>query len=83
MVDLGQPGHYSDVGTLSNSTFGKAMERDTLPLPSPRPLPGTTQPDLLYVIVEDKAIPLRKKLLRPYPGKNLSGILLIHIKIKL
>ena len=63
MVDLGQPGHYSDVGTLSNSTFGKALERDTLPLPSPRPLPATTQPDLPYVIVGDEAIPLSKNLL--------------------
>ena len=57
MVDLGQPGRYSDGGTLFNSTFGKALKRDTLPLPSPSPLPGTTQPDLPYVIVGDDAFP--------------------------
>ena len=39
--------------------------------PSARPRPGTTQPSLPFVIVGDKAFPLKQNMLRPYPGKNL------------
>ena len=49
----------------------------TLPFPRPQPLPGTSGPDLPYVIVGDEAFPLRENLLRPYPGRNLPGNLLL------
>ena len=60
---------------LSHSAFGKALEAGSLSFPHPRPLPGTTQPDVPFVIVGDKAFPLKNDMMRPYPGKNLPCII--------
>ena len=72
LVDIGEAGRHSDGGTLSHSSFGQAPDGQQLSLPEGRPLPGTTQPCLPYVIVADEAFPLKMNMLRPYPGKNLS-----------
>ena len=74
LVDIGDAGRHSDGGVLSNSEYGKALEAGLLSLPSPRPLPGTTQPDLPYIIVADEAFPLKQYMMRPYPGRNLPGM---------
>ena len=44
-VDIGDSGRHSDGGGLSNSDFGQALETDPLSIPSPKPLPGATDPD--------------------------------------
>ena len=72
MIDLGGVGRHSDGGIFSNSSFGRGLENGSLLLPDPSPLPGTSEP-VPYAIVGDAAFPLRNYLLRPYPGKNLSG----------
>ena len=64
----------NDAGVFSNSAFGRALEEGTFSLPTSRPLPGTTQPSIPYVIVGDKAFPLKENMLRPYPGRYLTGI---------
>ena len=70
LVDIGDTGRQSDGGVLKNSAFGKAMERRTLSLPDPDPLPGQT--DLIpYFFVGDAVFPLKTDLLRPFPGKFL------------
>ena len=69
-MDLGQVGWFSDGGTLAHSELGKALESNSIPFPSPTPLPGTTEPKLSYVIVGDEAFPLWKNMQRPYPGKK-------------
>ena len=71
LVDVGDSGRHSDGGVLANSDFGKALLDDDIPFPDDQALPGTTQPLLPHVIVGDEAFPLRKNLLRPYPGRNL------------
>ena len=48
-------------------------------LPNPSPLPGTTEPELPYVIIGDEAFPLQNYLLRPYPGRLLPGNWKMHI----
>ena len=48
-------------------------------LPNPSPLPGTTEPELPYVIIGDEAFPLRNYLLQPYPGRRLPGNWKVHI----
>ena len=44
----------------------------TLPLPKESPLPRTSSPNLPYVFVGDEAFPLKKNLLRLFPGKKLD-----------
>ena len=70
---MGGAGRQSDGGTFSNSTFGQDLEGGYLSIPGPEPLPSTSSPDLLYVIVGDEAFPLRNYLLQPYPDRHLPG----------
>ena len=77
LIDIGDAGRHSDGGILANSEFGNALEVGSLSIPEPCPLPGTTQPSLPYIIVGDEAFPLRMNMLRPYPGKQLSGNVLL------
>jgi hypothetical protein len=74
VVDVGAYGRSSDGGTLSSSAFGTALRLGNLDLPPDRPLPGADhlgpQP---HVFIGDEAFPLRRNLLRPYPGQNLGG----------
>ena len=72
LLDVGDCGRHSDGGVLSNSTFGQALDSGKLSIPTGRPLPGTTQPTLPYVIVGDEAFPLKTNMMRPYPGRNLE-----------
>ena len=76
-MDVGDAGRHSDGGVFSNSAFGKALDTDTLCIPSPRSLPNMTQSPLPFVFVGDEAFPLKTNMLRPYPGKNLSEDLAI------
>ncbi|XP_030215697.1 protein ALP1-like [Gadus morhua] len=74
VVDVGAYGRSSDGGTLSSSAFGTALRLGNLDLPPDQPLPGADhlgpQP---HVFIGDEAFPLRRNLLRPYPGQNLGG----------
>ena len=75
MVDHGDSRRHSDGGVLSHSAFGEELEAGSLSFPRPRPLPGTTQVDVPFVIVGYEAFPLKNYMMRPYPGKNLPGII--------
>ncbi|XP_029912989.1 uncharacterized protein LOC115363054 [Myripristis murdjan] len=72
VIDVGGYGKTSDGGILANSAFGQALRSGTLPLPADRPLPGADhrgpQP---HVFVADEAFPLRRNLMRPFPGRIL------------
>lgn len=71
MVDIGEGGKESDGGVFSNCNFGQRLNEQSLQLPLPNALPGTS--DVApYVFVGDEAFSLRPDLLRPYPGSNLS-----------
>ena len=72
IVDVGDAGRHSGGGVFSNSAFGKTFEIGTLSIPSARFLIGTTQPAHPFAFVGDEAFPLKKNLLRPYPGRNLA-----------
>jgi len=73
LVDIGQLGRFSDGGTFANSSFGKSFENNQMSLPDPTALPSTAEPKLPYVMVGDEAFPLKKYLMRPYPGRYLPG----------
>ena len=62
LVDTGEAGRQSDGGILSNSLFGQALDSNLLFIPEPLPLPNTTGPHLPYVMVGDKAFPLKFNL---------------------
>ena len=72
VVDIGAYGSQSDGGIFANSTFGRMLKSNFIKLPQNKPLPGTSQPALPYVLVGDQAFPLMPNLLRPYPGDNLG-----------
>uniref|UniRef100_A0A3B1IG47 Zgc:194221 n=1 Tax=Astyanax mexicanus TaxID=7994 RepID=A0A3B1IG47_ASTMX len=74
IVDVGGYGRTSDGGILANSPFGHALKDGTLGLPEDAVLTGAEhlgpQP---HVFVGDEAFPLRRDLMRPFPGSNLSS----------
>jgi hypothetical protein len=62
IVDIGDSGRHSDGGVLSNSEFGKALELNSLGLPSATTLPGTGI-EAPFVFVGDEAFPLQCNML--------------------
>ncbi|KAL1250685.1 hypothetical protein QQF64_018481 [Cirrhinus molitorella] len=72
--DVGSFGKTSDGGTLANSPFGDAVRCGTLGLPEDTLLPGAEdlghQP---HVFVADEAFPLRRDMMRPFPGNTLPS----------
>jgi len=51
------------------SIFGKFLKANAFSAPSPKSLPHNLEP-LPFVIVGDEAFPLKRYLLRPYPGNS-------------
>lgn len=70
-VDIGGYGRNSDGGLFTISNLGKALEKNKLNVPKDNALPNT-QTIMPYVIVGDEAFPLKKYLLRPYPGSQIQ-----------
>ncbi|KAL2086466.1 hypothetical protein ACEWY4_017525 [Coilia grayii] len=72
IIDVGAYGRGSDGGTLRDSAFGQALQAGTLELPPDAAIPGAEElGPLPFTIVGDEAFPLRRNLMRPYPGRNL------------
>ncbi|XP_036338683.1 protein ALP1-like [Rhagoletis pomonella] len=70
-VDVGALGSQSDGGIFARSAFGRMILRNQLEIPPDDNLPGTDK-IFPYFFVGDNAFPLRRNLMRPYPGRNLS-----------
>ena len=71
-VDIGGYGKQRDGSVFSNSAIGRLLKFQNLNLPANKPLRGTKDPALLFVLVGDEAIPLLENLVRPYPGDCLT-----------
>ena len=71
--DIGEAGKESDSGIFSNSLLGQYLESQSLLLPQPASVPDVPGIILPYVFVGDEGFPLRKDLMRPFPGKNLPN----------
>ena len=70
-VDVGINGRNSDGGNSSQSHLKNGLEKNTLNLSDPTPLPGRNYP-LPYVCTGDDAFPLTAYMMKAYPQKNLS-----------
>ena len=70
-VDVGMNGRKSDGGNWSQSRLKNGLEKITLNLPDPTPLPGRNYP-LPYVCTGDDAFPLTVYMMKPYPQRKLS-----------
>ncbi|KAJ8349533.1 hypothetical protein SKAU_G00246630 [Synaphobranchus kaupii] len=72
IVDVGAFGKNSDGGVLSCSAFGRALRQGSLDLPEDTTLPGAEDLGAMpHVIVGDAAFPLRRNMMRPFPGHNI------------
>lgn len=69
-IDVGGYGKQSDGGILAGSTLGRQLNSGIL-FTSNRNLPPTST-CMPCFFVGDEAFPLSTRLMRPYPGKELS-----------
>ena len=71
LFDLGQYGSNNDSGILANSEMGELFEINRLFVPKDSEL-NDSGIKLSYFLLGDEIFPLKKWLMRPYPGKNAS-----------
>ena len=72
LIQVGDFGGTSNGGIYSRSAIGKKMEANSMNVPTDTYLPGSRHLGKVpYVLVGDAAFPLKKYLMRPYPGKKL------------
>jgi hypothetical protein len=71
-VNIGAYGKDSDSTIFKETSFWKLLEKDSLNIPSSKPLNGTVQPNVSYVILGDEAFALRNNLLLPFSGTHLD-----------
>lgn len=71
-MDVGCKGRISDGGVFNQCTLSDALARNTLNIPSARPL-TENGPEVPHVIVADDAFALKPYIMKPYPLRNLSG----------
>jgi len=67
ITDVSGYGKSSDGGHSTRSILGKSLEANTLNIPNSKPPPNSEEP-LPFVTVGDETFPLKKHLLRLYPG---------------
>ena len=70
-VDIGCNVRISDGGVFRNSSLSTALEKNTLNIPQPTPLPGKTHP-IPYMMVADDAFPMKEYIIKPYGHKGLT-----------
>lgn len=69
-TDVGTNGRISDGGVRDKCSFKQVLETDELAIPKYAALPNTRL-QVPYVIIADDAFPLKRNLLKPYPGKQV------------
>ena len=71
LVDLGQYGSNNDSGILANSRMGQLFDSNDMFVPEDSQLSQSDQ-TLSYFLLGDEIFPLKKWLMRPFPGKNAN-----------
>lgn len=74
IVHVGANGRNSDGGVLKQSCFGRALDNGLLMLPEDNVLPNRSanSPKMPYVFIGDEAFPLKRNLMRPFGGRQLT-----------
>lgn len=70
-VNVGASGRAGDAGVYNESTLKKAVSDNTLNLPPPATIEGTSS-KVNFHIIGDDAFAMNKNLMKPYPHKNLE-----------
>ena len=70
-ADVGMNGRNSDGGNWLQSPMRKAVEKNTLSLPKPKPLHGNRK-ETPFICVGDNAFPLTNYMMKPYSQKDLT-----------
>lgn len=71
-ANVGINGRVSDGGVWEKCDLKESLLNNTLNLPDPENLPGTTE-KVHYHIVADAAFPLGKNLMKPYSQAAVSN----------
>ncbi|XP_022169591.1 protein ALP1-like [Myzus persicae] len=71
-VNVGCQGRISDGGVFANTTFKHFLENQKLNLPEDMCLPGREK-CIPHTFVADDAFPLKKNIMKPYPGTQEKG----------
>jgi len=72
-IDVGDYGRNSDGRVFRRSSFGLALENNTLDIPEPIVLPGWEKKDKFpHYFVADEAFPLKTNIMRPFPKRSLN-----------
>lgn len=73
MIDVGAYGRQSDGGVFANCAFGKKLEQNKLQIPADTPISNSPEQGTFpFVLVADEAFPLKRNIMRPYPGRGIS-----------
>ena len=72
LFDLGQYGSNNDSGILKNSQMGNMFEDDLLNVPPDSKLHKDDTKTCPYFLLGDEIFPLKKWLMRPFPGKSAT-----------
>ena len=72
ITDIGGYGKSSDGGLFTRLIMVKSLEANTLNIPNSKPPPNIEEP-LPFLILGKAAFPLKKYLLRPYPGVSAQN----------
>lgn len=71
-VEAGANGRAGDAAVFRDSALAKGLESQTLNVPSPSPLPGSSI-DVPSVSVGDDAFLLKDHLIKPHPSRMASN----------
>ena len=72
LFDFGSYGTNNECGVLANSLLGKGLESNKIQLPPDESLDGCAFSPLPYYLLGDDIFPLKKRLIKTYPDKNLT-----------
>ena len=72
LFDFKSYGSNNDCGVLANSWLGKGLESNKSQLPPDESVDGCAFSPMPYYLLGDNIFPLKKWLIKPYPGKHLK-----------